>query len=486
MCQKRIVKDKLYKKPEDDICNRLRSIKMNNRYICEVLISSLYIALGIVPFAYIRYYPFLDKLRFSKLKTVIVFLMLVLLDIYIFIRIERHGNFFVIEHSGVFRLSFFIIYFIFSCISINENFFKHLLVYLICFMFISTLTTMVYVASNIFYSDILHLTYVLIMIVLAVPFTIWDFMFTKKVLTPLINKADVKTIMLVCFILIIISIINGFSTYDLSWKQSIPTRYIIIRIFSFLGTIGVIKILKTLVEEQQNRLTLSEECKRHEVLLAVQKEQFYSLSEKIEETRRIRHDLKHHFAAVQNFLIKKEYDKLSEYIEKEISFVPNNEKFIFCDNITVNTILSYYYKKAKESNILMEVRVSIPNGLKVEDMELWVLFGNLLENAIEGCERITDTERIIKVKAYYKDNILFILADNPVNEELIKKLPNGFVSSKNSNMHGLGIGSICFLAEKLGGKADFEVTDGWFLASVYINVMRDIESCEKSDYCQFS
>lgn len=445
-------------------------MRINSLYIFEVLIASLYIALGIVPFAYIRYYPFLDKLRFSKLKTSIIFLVLVLLNIYIFITIEKCGNFFKIDNSGVFRLSFFIIYFIFSCISIKENFFKHFLVYLVCLMFTATLTTIVYFIDKIIYFDVPYLTHVFIMTILTVPFVIWNFIFTKKVLMPLINTEYVKTIMLVCFILFIITVINGFATYDLSWKQIFPIKYIIIRVFSFLGTMEAIVILKTLVEEQQNRLTLSEECKRQEVLLAIQKEQFYSLSEKIEETKRVRHDLKHHFAAIQGFLVQKEYDKLSEYIKKRTSFVPNDEKFIFCENVTVNAVLSYYYKKAKESGSLMNVKASIPNRLKVQDVELWVLFGNLLENAIEACERITDKERKIIVKAYYKGNTLFILVDNVVNEELIKKSSSGFVSSKNSDMHGVGIESICFLSEKLGGKADFEVKDGWFLASVYVNI----------------
>jgi putative membrane protein len=441
---------------------------MDSRYIFEVLIASLYIALGIVPFAYIRYYPFLDKLRFSKLKTIIMFSLLVLLNIYIFIKIEKNGTFLEIENSGVFRVSFFIVYFIFSCISIKENFFKHCLIYLVCFMFITTLTVTVYFIDRIFHIDIPYLTHVLIMIIFTVPFATLNFLFTKRVLTPLINKADVKTSMSICCILFIILVINSFATYDLSWKQSFPIKYIIIRLFSFLGTIEVIVILKRLVEEQENRLILSEDCKRQEVLLAIQKEQFYSLSEKIEETKRVRHDLKHHFAAMQVFLLQKEYDKLSEYIQKEIEFVPNEEKVIFCENITVNAILSYYYKKAKNINSRMEVKASIPDRLRLEDTELWVIFGNLLENAIEGCERVRDKERKIKVTIYYKDTTLFILVDNVVNEEFIKKSPNGFISSKNSDVHGVGIESIRFLAKKLDGGADFEVKNGWFLASVYI------------------
>ena len=441
---------------------------MDSRYIFEVLIASLYIALGIVPFAYIRYYPFLDKLRFSKLKTIIMFSLLVLLNIYIFIKIEKNGTFLEIENSGVFRVSFFIVYFIFSCISIKENFFKHCLIYLVCFMFITMLTTIVYFIDRIFHIDIPYLTHVLIMIIFTVPFATLNFLFTKRVLTPLINKADVKTSMSICCILFIILVINSFATYDLSWKQSFPIKYIIIRLFSFLGTIEVIVILKRLVEEQENRLILSEDCKRQEVLLAIQKEQFYSLSEKIEETKRVRHDLKHHFAAMQVFLLQKEYDKLSEYIQKEIEFVPNEEKVIFCENITVNAILSYYHKKAKNINSRMEVKASIPDRLKLEDTELWVIFGNLLENAIEGCERVRDKERKIKVTIYYKDTTLFILVDNVVNEEFIKKSPNGFISSKNSDVNGVGIESIRFLAKKLDGGADFEVKNGWFLASVYI------------------
>ena len=441
---------------------------MDSRYIFEVLIASLYIALGIVPFAYIRYYPFLDKLRFSKLKTIIMFSLLVLLNIYIFIKIEKNGSFLEIGNSGAFRVSFFIVYFIFSCISIKENFFKHCLIYLVCFMFITMLTTIVYFIDRMFYTDVPYLGHVLIMIVLTVPFAILNFLFTKKILTPLINKANVKTNMSICCILFIILVINSFATYDLSWKQSFPIKYIIIRLFSFLGTIEVIVILKRLVEEQENRLILSEDCKRQEVLLAIQKEQFYSLSEKIEETKRVRHDLKHHFAAIQVFLLQKEYDKLSEYIQKEIEFVPNEEKVIFCENITVNAILSYYHKKAKNINSRMEVKASIPDRLRLEDTELWVIFGNLLENAIEGCERVRDKERKIKVTIYYKDTTLFILVDNVVNEEFIKKSTNGFISSKNSDVHGVGIESIRFLAKKLDGGADFEVKNGWFLASVYI------------------
>ena len=441
---------------------------MDSRYIFEVLIASLYIALGIVPFAYIRYYPFLDKLRFSKLKTIIMFSLLVLLNIYIFIKIEKNGSFLEIENSGAFRVSFFIVYFIFSCISIKENFFKHCLIYLVCFMFITMLTTIVYFIDRMFYTDVPYLGHVLIMIALTVPFAILNFLFTKRVLTPLINKANVKTSMSICCILFIILVINSFATYDLSWKHSFPIKYIIIRLFSFLGTIEVIVILKRLVEEQENRLILSEDCKRQEVLLAIQKEQFYSLSEKIEETKRVRHDLKHHFAAMQVFLLQKEYDKLSEYIQKEIEFVPNEEKVIFCENITVNAILSYYHKKAKNINSRMEVKASIPDRLRLEDTELWVIFGNLLENAIEGCERVRDKERKIKVTIYYKDTTLFILVDNVVNEEFIKKSPNGFISSKNSDVHGVGIESIRFLAKKLDGGADFEVKNGWFLASVYI------------------
>ena len=153
---------------------------MDSRYIFEVLIASLYIALGIVPFAYIRYYPFLDKLRFSKLKTIIMFSLLVLLNIYIFIKIEKNGSFLEIENSGAFRVSFFIVYFIFSCISIKENFFKHCLIYLVCFMFITTLTVTVYFIDRIFHIDIPYLTYVLIMIIFTVPFATLNFLFTKN------------------------------------------------------------------------------------------------------------------------------------------------------------------------------------------------------------------------------------------------------------------------------------------------------------------
>ena len=81
----------------------------------------------------------------------------------------------------------------------------------------------------------------------------------------------------------------------------------------------------------------------------------------------------------------------------------------FCENETVNIILSAFASKAKQSGILMTVDARLPDTLTLSDTELCSLLSNALENAIHACGDITDSnERNIKLRLYSKNNKLCI------------------------------------------------------------------------------
>ena len=89
-------------------------------------------------------------------------------------------------------------------------------------------------------------------------------------------------------------------------------------------------IFRILIYEQKLRRELEVEQERQEKLLALSKEQFQALSEKIEIARLNKHDLKHHFAAIENYIKLKDYEALYEYVSKskEASNTYENSKFL--------------------------------------------------------------------------------------------------------------------------------------------------------------
>ena len=82
-------------------------------------LTFLAIALGIVPFAALRYYPFLGKLRIRIRTLGIIFLALILLETWGYLQIVEHGIWFGIENADFFRSGFYLVYFFLSSIVIK-------------------------------------------------------------------------------------------------------------------------------------------------------------------------------------------------------------------------------------------------------------------------------------------------------------------------------------------------------------------------------
>jgi sensor histidine kinase regulating citrate/malate metabolism len=96
-----------------------------------------------------------------------------------------------------------------------------------------------------------------------------------------------------------------------------------------------------------------------------------------------------------------------------------------------------------------------------------VVFGNVLENALEACRRITAGERFIKLSSQFIGNKLYIAVDNSFSGEI--RLKNGvYLSQKREAASGIGIISVMAIAKKYDGKASFEQEDQVFRVSVYL------------------
>ncbi len=135
-----------------------------------------------------------------------------------------------------------------------------------------------------------------------------------------------------------------------------------------------------------------------------------------------------------------ESEKVIQFYEKINDEIQKCFFEIDCGNIVISSIMLEFRDRINESEIAFSWEGHIKETLAVNDIDLATLFGNLLLNAIEECERI-EGEKIIHISFLQETNNSLIIIENTTNnnEENIKKQKT---SKKNKSEHGIGLNSV--------------------------------------------
>ncbi len=213
--------------------------------------------------------------------------------------------------------------------------------------------------------------------------------------------------------------------------------------------------------ETQKQESIQRERDMLDTQLRQAQTEFASLRQMQQNAAAYRHDMRHHFALLQGLASREQIEEIKEYLRTTQSDLDAITPMSFCENETVNLILSAFALKAKQSGIMLTVEVKLPNSLQLSDTELCSLLSNALENAIQASEKIADNnERHIKLRMYSRNNKLCIDIRNSYQTEPI--FHKGLPVSKEQG-HGFGTKSMARIVEKHGGVFRFSVKDGWFI-----------------------
>jgi sensor histidine kinase regulating citrate/malate metabolism len=143
---------------------------------------------------------------------------------------------------------------------------------------------------------------------------------------------------------------------------------------------------------------------------------------------------------------------LNEYAKKtETDPLP-----VFCDNIVANSILGYYSLKAKEDGIPFRCNCSIQRKLSVSDSDLCVVLGNALENAVDACKIMDNSNmRFISAEARTINSQLLLKIENSYNG-FLNIQEEGYLTTKSGKFHGIGLQNIRKVVEAYGGFVNTE------------------------------
>ena len=219
----------------------------------------------------------------------------------------------------------------------------------------------------------------------------------------------------------------------------------------------------------QKNLELQSELALLSRSIDAQKEKTDILLEHAEEVRRQRHDLRQHLSVMLRALDDGRYDELRDYIRELHQQIPYYKDMSWCEHPVVNALLSYYVAAAEAEDVLCDIRAQIPDNLPhISNSSLCVLIGNLLENALDACKRMSTGDRYLTFRARVQGEMLSVTVDNTYNGQ-VKLYRGQFVSSKRDAI-GTGLRSVENIAARHGGAASFEPGETMFRSSVYIRI----------------
>jgi len=179
-----------------------------------------------------------------------------------------------------------------------------------------------------------------------------------------------------------------------------------------------------------------------------------------------RHDLRHHLLYLETCIRSGKPDDALAYIRNIGNYMDASQMVRYCENETVNLILSSYAEAAEKAGVRFEVKVVLntedfPNTLPVD---LCVILGNLLENAIHACENITG-EKYISIETRRQNGRVFWRICNPYKGEV--RFDNKLPMAENTG-HGMGVKSVAMTVEKLHGLCEFTAQSGVFTVSLMV------------------
>lgn len=134
------------------------------------------------------------------------------------------------------------------------------------------------------------------------------------------------------------------------------------------------------------------------------------------EMRGYKHDFHHHLQALKGQLEAGEVERAIAYIEELDHQLMNVDTLLKTGNVSLDAILSAKIAQAKAENIAVDVKASVPDSLTITDVELSILVGNLLDNAIESC-RLSSGKRFIRIYVNERKDAVFFHAQFCRDEE---------------------------------------------------------------------
>ncbi|MBE6579499.1 MAG: sensor histidine kinase [Ruminococcaceae bacterium] len=180
-----------------------------------------------------------------------------------------------------------------------------------------------------------------------------------------------------------------------------------------------------------------------------------------------RHDYRNHIQTMKAHAAKGDLQAISEYLDLLDTDLNTVDTVIKTGNPMTDAILNSKISLAKSKGIPVKADAHIPVALKISELDLCVIIGNLFDNAIEASLALPPERRMIRVYMDMKGTQLYISFTNFTAGKKLSKVGNLFRSSKGEG-HGFGLVRIDGIVERMEGYISRNSEDGAFTTEILL------------------
>lgn len=208
-------------------------------------------------------------------------------------------------------------------------------------------------------------------------------------------------------------------------------------------------------------------------LLTTQERYYQHLEQFQKEMQSIRHDIKNHIKCAISMMEQGEHTEAESYLRKLYDTAATLESPVHCGNRVIDIVLNHSLANMRRLGIRSELSVIVPPELPpIDELDLCTIFGNLLDNAVEACSRITnpEAERFIDINASVRKGYLFIKISNSYSGEL--RLENNIYQTVKTGerFSGIGISNVRRVVECYSGEVSFKHDGSVFTVSAMLAI----------------
>lgn len=214
----------------------------------------------------------------------------------------------------------------------------------------------------------------------------------------------------------------------------------------------------------------------------VEEQQMKAMKRRLEEAenfygaiRRIRHEMKGHMTNIKGLVAGGKYEEVEQYIGK-LDETMEELDYKFCTgNAVTDVVINDKYRKAVKSGIAFRVKFAFRKSDTISAFDMGIILNNLLDNAIEACEKLEWARRRISLTLKRKNHFLLVEVENSFDGKLEwedgKAVPETMKCNSLPEIlmeHGVGLKNVKDVAERYLGYMDIKAKGDVFKATVLL------------------
>lgn len=272
----------------------------------------------------------------------------------------------------------------------------------------------------------------------------------QNLMFPKFARTEIVSIISINLFILVFSV-QMFQSTDITIDKSMVLNllFLLCFIISIITLVIIFKLSRKAEDDLGRKLALQQ--------LEMENKLNNDMTNVVDSLRSLRHDMNNHILVLKNLIHTKQYDILQDYIDDICDEVSLANDFVFMKNKALSALLYNKSINSKTKQIDFEALISV-DYIDIPEKDLCSLLGNLLDNAIEACEKVKGN-KYIKLSMYVKNNCYYIECNNTFAEAPVIAR-NTLISTKKSKaLHGIGFKNMKSIVKKYGGTLEYTYYD---------------------------